>query len=199
MFPSTIADTGPSAEWSPRKLQLWDQLSTIFLHEGLRTLTVGDLADRLSCSRRTLYSLAASRDELVLGVVEHLFATRTAQAAAAAAAAEPGVPAVLAHLVNGVISFEGSAAFFDDVVGRPATQRASYAYRSANHRALATLIADAIAGGQIRQCDPDLTADVLEAVTDRLAERMSAPGSLLTRAAAEHLVEDLIGPWLSPG
>ena len=59
--------------FSPRQHQILGALSRIIVKEGFEELTVAVLADRLRCSRRTLYTLAPSRDALVVGVVTELF------------------------------------------------------------------------------------------------------------------------------
>lgn len=52
-----------------RQREILDQLGAVF-DDGFADLTMADLAARLSCSLRTLYELAPSRDELVLAVVD---------------------------------------------------------------------------------------------------------------------------------
>lgn len=62
---------GPrSSELSDRARDLLDAIERLIVEEGFASLTVGDLAARLKCSRSTLYSLAPSKDELVLVVVD---------------------------------------------------------------------------------------------------------------------------------
>lgn len=62
---------GPSpAKLTDRGREILDQLGEIFMDEGFMHLTIEGLAARLRCSRRTLYDLAPSRNELVLVVVD---------------------------------------------------------------------------------------------------------------------------------
>ena len=44
------------------------------LARGFAKLTVADIARELRCSRRTLYELAPSRDDLVVRVIRRFFA-----------------------------------------------------------------------------------------------------------------------------
>lgn len=188
----------PSERWSARKLEIWDQLGVLLLREGFRDLTVGDLAEQLSCSRRTLYSLATSRDELIVGVVEHLFAAR-AEAAAAAVAGAPDIPgAIVAHVTNGVMAFDATPAFLADVVGRPATNRVFHAYRRTWRAALVALITKGMAAKEVRRCDKDLVADLLDAVAERLAERRHRTVRRLSAADATTTVDGLVRGWLTP-
>ena len=51
----TTTLTPPATRFSPRQVEILDTLQALFLAEGFRHLTIGDLVDRLRCSRRTLY------------------------------------------------------------------------------------------------------------------------------------------------
>jgi len=53
-----------------RREQLLDQLQSLILKEGFCHLRVGTLADRLHCSRSTLYKLAPSKEDLIRLVVK---------------------------------------------------------------------------------------------------------------------------------
>lgn len=56
-----------------RSEELLDALEELLLHEGFARLTVGDMAARLRCSRRTIYELSHSKNELVLLVLSRFF------------------------------------------------------------------------------------------------------------------------------
>jgi AcrR family transcriptional regulator len=49
-----------------RREELLDQIEGIILTEGFSSLRMGDLAQRLRCSRTTLYQLAPTKEDLVL-------------------------------------------------------------------------------------------------------------------------------------
>ncbi len=46
---------------SERQRQLLAALENVYLCEGYRSLTVSDLAEKLKCSKRSLYELAPSK------------------------------------------------------------------------------------------------------------------------------------------
>jgi AcrR family transcriptional regulator len=50
-----------------------DGLEQIILADGFRNLAVSDIAARLGCSRRTLYELAPTKDELVLIAIDCVY------------------------------------------------------------------------------------------------------------------------------
>ncbi|WP_199441185.1 TetR/AcrR family transcriptional regulator [Umezawaea beigongshangensis] len=56
-----------------RQVELLAGLEELFLAEGFARFTLDDLAARLRCSKSTLYSLAASKEQLAVRVVAHYF------------------------------------------------------------------------------------------------------------------------------
>ncbi|MET0888074.1 MAG: hypothetical protein ABWX92_16680 [Mycetocola sp.] len=61
-----------------RRLAVIEQMQPWFLAEGFSGLTVDDLCARLHCSKTTLYSVAATREQIVQVVVRHFFAESAA-------------------------------------------------------------------------------------------------------------------------
>ncbi len=53
-----------------RQRELLDELEEIFSAEGFADLTMAQIAAQVNCSLRTLYGISASKDELVLTVVD---------------------------------------------------------------------------------------------------------------------------------
>ena len=188
--------TGSSAAWTARRVELWEQLSELFLRAGFRNLTIGDLAARLSCSRRTLYSLAESRDELVRGVVEHLFDRQLRAAGDAADAAEPGVDAVMAQLSRGVLALDAGAPFVDELRARPATAAMLASYRERERAALAATVTRGVDAGRLATDRPEIVADVLDAAAERLAWRRAVNGSPSVDDALDAL-DALVRRWLT--
>ncbi len=50
-----------------------DGLTQLFLVEGVKNLTVGEIAARLHCSRRRLYDIAQTKEEIFCASVRHFF------------------------------------------------------------------------------------------------------------------------------
>ncbi len=67
------AQAAAALRGSQRAEELLDALEDMILAEGFARITVGDMAARLRCSRRTLYELAPSKQELVLLVLQRFF------------------------------------------------------------------------------------------------------------------------------
>lgn len=106
-----------------RQRELLDQLGHLF-DDGFAHLTMAGLAARLSCSLRTLYELAPSRDELVLTVVDRNL-WRIGHTAAEALEAEMGpLDALRAYLRAATVAVAGTTpAFARDLAALPAGQR----------------------------------------------------------------------------
>ena len=67
--PKPVLSRTKERQLTKRKRDLLDQLGELF-NNGFSHLTMAEIARHLNCSLRTLYSLAPSRDELVLIVVD---------------------------------------------------------------------------------------------------------------------------------
>src|SRR5439155_9439194 len=75
------APRGRPARSSPRRRnvdtarlqELLAQASDIVLAEGFTSITMDQLAQRLGCSKATLYSLAGTKDQLVQTIPRHFF------------------------------------------------------------------------------------------------------------------------------
>jgi AcrR family transcriptional regulator len=58
------------AAGSDRQKELLAELEKLFFASGFRTITVDDIAAKLKCSKRTLYEIAPSKQELFILVIE---------------------------------------------------------------------------------------------------------------------------------
>src|SRR3954451_4534442 len=105
-----------TVRFTPRQVEILDTLQALFLAEGFRHLTIGDLVDRLRCSRRTLYSLAPSKEELVLVVIGRLLNEMGIEARARAMAFDDPGDAIAAYLQTAITTFEpATTAFTEDL------------------------------------------------------------------------------------
>lgn len=81
-----------------------DGLQDVILKEGFAHLTIGDLAARMHCSRRTLYEIAPSKQEIVLMILQRFF--KQVQDAAHAAARNEDDPGrkIFQYMQAGVVA-----------------------------------------------------------------------------------------------
>ena len=75
----------PEPRLTSRQTDLRDALVEMVLAEGFSRLTIDQVAATLNCSKRTLYALAASKEQLAVLAVRHFFQRATEQVEAAIA------------------------------------------------------------------------------------------------------------------
>lgn len=179
----------------PRHREVLDQLETLFLREGFSGFSVRELAAHVGCSRRTLYELAPSKDELVLIVFDR-FLHRVGRSALDAIDVTTSFADQLRAYFRGGIELQRiSQVFGEDLADDPAARRLfdrHYGYVMAVVEALvargieagefrpvtARIVAGMLAGGAQLFNQPDVLADAgieLPAATDELLD-------LVTRA-----------------
>ena len=81
-----------------RQRQLVDELVDLFLSQGFAQLTLDEIAARLGCSKRTLYALADSKEQLAVRTVRFFFKRSTDQVEAAIADARSPATRVTRYL-----------------------------------------------------------------------------------------------------
>jgi AcrR family transcriptional regulator len=101
---------------SARRAQILDGLVALFLADGFLEFSVEDLAERLQCSKSTLYAVAPSKEQLITAVVRAFFRGATERIEARLAVETDPVAGIRAYLE--AISAElapASAGFFADL------------------------------------------------------------------------------------
>ncbi len=100
-----------------RRDDLLRQVQEIFLNEGFTSLTIGELTERLHCSKATLYSVAATKEQLVVLATKQFFG-ESADEIEAAVAAENDPKAKILTYLGGVANAmrRNSKAFYEDMV-----------------------------------------------------------------------------------
>jgi AcrR family transcriptional regulator len=176
--------------YTPRQLRLLSDLETIVLTEGFRDLTVAVLAERLHCSRRSLYELAESKEALVLLVIDRLLRRVAKRAEAAMEVETTHVNRLRAFLTEGVVELHRAThAYSQDVADEPSAQAlVDKHFRFATH-VVERMIADGIAAGEFGPVHPHLAAQLLDAGLARMQqpEVLKAAGVTLAEALEEFL------------
>ncbi|PJN29746.1 TetR/AcrR family transcriptional regulator [Kitasatospora sp. CB02891] len=184
----------PSGRGAARRSALFEELVALFTAEGFAQFTLDDLAARLHCSKRTLYGLAGSKEQLVRAAVVHFFRDATSRVEAALAAETDPAARLAAYLR--AVSAElapGSARFFDDLAAfDPAAEVYGRNTRAAA-RQIQQLIDDGVAEGAFRETHVAFAADVISSVMVRIQQRQVAETTGLADAEAYgHLAELLL-------
>jgi AcrR family transcriptional regulator len=169
--------TGGRTLSADRTNEILSQLEEIFLSSGFAHLTVDALADRLHCSKSTLYAVAQSRDEIVVAVVKHFFrnAARRIESKVEAisdprekvASYLSGVgeemSRVSAHCYSDMVSFEITRSIYDHN-SRVAASRVH------------SMIQDGISSGAFRQLHAEFVGEAISVLIGGIQE-----GTLLQR------------------
>ncbi|WP_122818136.1 TetR/AcrR family transcriptional regulator [Nocardioides pantholopis] len=149
---------------SARQLDLLDRLVALMAAEGFAHLTLDDVAERLHCSKSTLYVLASSKQELVVEVVTQYFRTSAAVVEERVARVEGPLERVVAYLeaVSSRLALL-SREFLEDLAD---FGPAAAVYRRNTELAadrIRELIAEGIAGGGLRSVHAAFTAEMIAA------------------------------------
>lgn len=177
-------------DYNPRHLEILEGLETIVLTEGFRDLTVGGLAERLRCSRRTLYEIADSKDGLVLIVIDRVM-RRLARIARDAAARESTLlDQVRAYLTKGLTELHrATLSFTEDVAASPeAALLVSSHFRYARSM-LERMLVKGMETGEFREIHPRITAETFDAALLRLLDPdvLRSAGISFAEAVEEYL------------
>ena len=96
-----------SAVLKPRAMVLLGSIEAIILSDGFARLSISDLAERLSCSKRTIYEIAPTKNGLVLKVLGDFFAQIRTDAAFAATTQPLAAERLHDYLQAGVRAAQG--------------------------------------------------------------------------------------------
>lgn len=184
------ADRRPT--WTTRQEDLLDGLEQLFSAEGFRSLTLADLASRLHCSRRTLYELADTKDDLVALVVER-FLDRNYSRGIAAMQDTTTARARLDHFATTVIDDAQriSVTFADDMFRTPRTASLVTNYDQRCITLVESLIRDGQARGEFRIVDSTLAAQAIMAAIARIQDTNVLAMLDLTYGQATRSIIDL--------
>ncbi|HLS56556.1 MAG TPA: TetR/AcrR family transcriptional regulator [Zeimonas sp.] len=180
------ADRAPG----PRQQKLLDELESIFLTEGFRKVSVGELARRLRCSRRSFYELADSKEALFLRVFDRYLARVREQGARGAAAAPPD-QAFEPYLKPAIDAARKlSATLMQDMAACPPANAMWERHQRERLNGLRELVARCVERGTFRGVNAYLVAEVMAASLRRIREPAFLAASRLSYREA---VEELYG------
>lgn len=176
----------------PRHREVLDELESLFLQEGFSGFSVRELAAHVGCSRRTLYELAPSKDELVLIVFDR-FLHRVGRAAIDAIDESTSLSAqIRSYFLGGLELQRISQVFGEDLADDPPARRLfdrHYAYVMA---VVEELVGRGIAAGEFRPVTPRVVAGVLAGGAQLLSQPQVLAGSGIELAAATDELLDLV-------
>lgn len=194
MIESSAADTLKlTGRGAARRSELFEELVALLVSEGFAQFTLDDLAAQLRCSKRTLYGLAGSKEQLVRAVVVHFFRRATARVEAALVAeTDPG--GQLAAYLRAVAAELApvSPRFFDDLAAfEPAAEVYERNTRAAAGR-VQQLIDEGVTAGVFREVHVAFAAEVITSVMVRIQQRQVAASIGLADAEAYAQLAELL-------
>jgi AcrR family transcriptional regulator len=168
-----------------RQSDLRDRLVALVLAEGFSQLSMDRVAAELSCSKRSLYALAASKEQLALLAVRHFFKRATEQVEAAIARTRAPAMRVTRYLEAVAEALRpASRAFRDDVAQfRPAAEIYEQNTVSAARR-VRELIDEGTRAGAFRQVPAAFVSEVVTSTMRRITSGEITEATGLTDAEA---------------
>lgn len=160
--PKPLLSPEAERQLSARQLEVLDELEEKLIHQRLADLTMAEIAGLVSCSLRTLYGLAPSKDELLLTVVDRRLWRIGRAATLALDAAMPPLDALRAYLQAANEAVQPEAAAMSANLSRVAGARRLISAHEAYLIAVTQSLLDrAVAEGQIAPVDTASVAHVL--------------------------------------
>lgn len=154
-----------------RREELLDALEEIFLKEGFRKVTIGELAARMRCSRRLFYEVAATKDRLFLVVLDRLLTRIRSLGDEASTAHSHAGDQIEAFLEPGFMeTLNATANFFGDIDSLPAAKRMMDEHQASRAEGVRLIMQRGARGGELRRISPQLVSEIARAVSGRLKD-----------------------------
>ncbi len=144
----------------PRHRELLDGLEALFLERGFAGFTVGELADALGCSRRTLYEIAPSKEQLVLVVLDR-FLHRRGRAALERIDPHAPVTEQLREYAIGGVELQLRDSLFEDLADDAPARRLVDRHVEFSKTVVERLVRRGIERGELRRVNPAIAAAVI--------------------------------------
>ncbi|MGH7860587.1 MAG: TetR/AcrR family transcriptional regulator [Candidatus Binatia bacterium] len=176
-----------------RRERLLDALEGIFFREGFRRVTVGELASRLRCSRRALYEIAPTKEDLFVFVLERLLRRIRARGEEAARSTPDLAERIEAYLAPGITETARATQFFSaDVATFPPAHRRMEDHQRQRLKGLGEIVTEGARKGIFRGFDPHLVAEVFALAYRRAIEPEFLAETRLTLAEAFRELSQLL-------
>jgi AcrR family transcriptional regulator len=178
--------------------QLLAQAGDIVLAEGFTTITMDQLAQRLGCSKATLYSVAGTKEQLVQTITRRFFLTATEEIERAVADEADPRRRIRTYLTGvGTAMRLQSPTFYDDMVNYEPTARIYRKNSDAAARRVHEMIDDGIRAGALRDVNGTFAAQVVALTIDAVQSGALLHSTGLTAGDAFSELGDLILDGLS--
>jgi AcrR family transcriptional regulator len=182
----------PVATATSRTEALLDRLEEIFVREGFARVTIGELATRLRCSRRSLYELAPGKNDLFVLVLDRILRRIDATGRAAASASASYEERITAFIEPGIAELAGaSPAFFADIAALPAARSRLAEHQDNRKDQLEKLLGKGMRARAFRKVHPAVAARAMVAAYRAVTDARFLAGVDVTSSEATREVESL--------
>jgi AcrR family transcriptional regulator len=159
--PRPLLSQRAEAQLGPRHREVLDELESLFLREGFSGFSVRELAAHVGCSRRTLYEVAPSKDELVLIVLDRFLHRVGRDALDAIDTSRTYAEQITAYFLGGVELQRLTHVFGEDLADDAAARRLFDRHYGFVMAVTEQLVTDGVAAGEFRPVEPAVVAGVL--------------------------------------
>jgi AcrR family transcriptional regulator len=194
--PRPLLSRTAEARLGPRHNEILEQLESFFMERGFASFTIADLAAEVGCSRRTLYEIAPSKDQLVMVVLDRFLHKKGRSALEAIDPTESYERQIRSYLAGGV-EFEMQSRLADDLADdAPARRLVDRHYRYVM-TVVERLVSMGIEAGEFRAVNPAVVAATITGTALYIGEPDIAEEIGLESADATSQVLDLVLPSLT--
>ena len=176
-----------------RRAELLGALEELVLSAGFTALTVDDMARRLHCSKATLYSVASSKEQLVITLTKHFFRQATEEIETAVAAVTDPRRRISTYLAGvGSAMSRCSPTFYSDMAGFAPTAAIYSANSTAAARRVRELIDDGVRAGALRAVDGTFAGQLTALAIEGIQSGVLLGNTGLTAGQAYSEMADLL-------
>jgi AcrR family transcriptional regulator len=182
-----------SGRSAPRRQELLAELIQLFLREGFSPFSVAALADRLRCSKSTLYLVAPSKEQIVVATIRSYFRTAADRIENLVSGSGDPVERLRRYLLG--VSEElapASDAFYTDLLAFPP---AAEVYRQNTEHAarrVRELVDEGVAAGVLRAVPAAFVGAAVTQVMAAIQRGEIARGTGLNDAEAYRELTELV-------
>jgi len=187
--PTPVMSRERFASLSDRQREILDNVGTLFA-DGFSHLTMADIASHMNCSLRTLYTLASSREDLVLIVVDRNLWAIGREARASIVPDMLPLEAIRAYLKAANVAVASiTEAFANDTAAIPAAQSVNAAHNHYLTAVTRALLNESVRRGDIPRCDTAAVSIVIAG----LGREFARPDVISTlRSSPKKAADDMV-------
>ncbi|MEM1333965.1 MAG: TetR/AcrR family transcriptional regulator [Actinomycetota bacterium] len=193
--PRPLLSRTAEARLGTRHREVLDAIEAIFVERGFAQFTIADLASRIGCSRRTLYELAPSKDQLVLVVLDRFLHRKGRNALDAIDPEDPVAEQIRSYLAGGV-EFGWEHRFGDDLADDAAARRLVDVHYRFVMTVVQRLLDRGVERGEFRPVDTQIAAATLTGAALFISEPTVLDEFTLPHRAVVDRIVDLVVPPL---